>query len=162
MPNMPNGDSMSRERQFTTCTGRTMSCKSIPMVDIHTLEPLLQSTPDGGRCSDLKEHISEASVRRNILTFKELLIPKEDTSNAMKQRTERSINNGTLSTLINGRVNQPRVNSTKSLDFTSKDHSTSSQLWVLEDTSNLSTTETWLSRLEMDKRDRSGGSIKDH
>jgi DNA polymerase III delta prime subunit len=88
------------------------------MVDIHTLEPLLQSTLDGGRCSDLKEHISEASVRRNILTFKELLIPKEDTSNVTRRRMERFINNGMLSMLTNGRVNQLRDNSTKSMDFT--------------------------------------------
>jgi hypothetical protein len=87
------------------------------MVDIHTSEPLLQSTQDGGRCSDLKVLTLEASIRRNSSMFKELLIPKEDISNVMRRRLERSINNGTLSMLTNGRVNQLRDNSTKSMDF---------------------------------------------
>jgi len=44
----------------------------------------------------------------NTSMFKELSILKEDTFNVMKPRTERSINNGKLSTLIPGRVSPPR------------------------------------------------------
>jgi hypothetical protein len=94
MPNMLNGDSMRRPRPSTTCTGLTMSWKFTPMVDIHTSDQLLQSTQDGGRCSDLKVNTSRASIRRNTLMFKELLIPKEDISNVTRRRLERSINNG--------------------------------------------------------------------
>jgi len=164
MPNMLNGDSMRRLRLSTTCGTPTTSWKFTPTVDIHTSEPLPQSTPDGGNCSELKELTLEPSSRASTNTsmFKEQLIPKEDTFNAMKLRTERSINNGILFTLTHGRVNQPRDNSTKSMDFTSKDHSMSSHHLDQEDTSKSSTTETWLLRLEMDKEDKSGGSIKDH
>jgi hypothetical protein len=50
----------------------------------------------------------------------------------------------------------------KNMDSTLKDHSILSQLRNLEDTLKLSTTETWLLKLEMAKKDRSGGSTKDH
>jgi hypothetical protein len=118
MQNMPNGDSTRRQRLSTICNGATTSWKFTPTVDIHTSELLPQSTPDGGNCSELKELTLDASrrIRTNILWFKELLIPKEDTFNK-QPRMERSINNGMLSTLTNGRENQLRDNSTKSMDF---------------------------------------------
>jgi hypothetical protein len=94
MPNMLNGDLMRRLRPSTTCTGLITSWKFTPMVDIHTSDQLLQSTQDGGKCSDLKVNTSRASIKRNILMFKELLIPKEDISNVTRRRLERSINNG--------------------------------------------------------------------
>jgi len=74
------------------------------------LEPQLQETQDGGNYSELKAHTSESSRRMstNTSTFKDLSILKEDTFNVMKPRTERSINNGKLSMLTLGRVNQPR------------------------------------------------------
>ena len=110
MPNMPNGDSMSQPNSFTTCTGLTTSWKSTETEDTHTLDPQQQRTPDGGNYSELKVHTSESSRRMSTNTsmFKELSILKEDTFNVMKPRTERSINNGKLSTLIPGRVNPPR------------------------------------------------------
>jgi hypothetical protein len=117
MPNMPNGDSMRRPRFYSTCTGRTTSCKSTPTEDIHTLEQRLQSTQDGGNYSESKDLISEPSNRVSISTsmFKVQLILKEDTSNVTRPRMERSINNGKLSTLTNGRVNPPRENSMKNM-----------------------------------------------
>jgi len=62
--------------------------------------------------------------------------------------------------LMNGRVNQERENSMKSMDSTSKDHSSSNLLWDLRDISKLSTAETWSSRLQTVKRLKLGGSIK--
>jgi len=124
-----NGDSMREPRPSSTSTGRTTSWKSTETEDIHTSDQQLQSTQDGGNCSELRELTLEPLRRMwtSTSTFKVLLILKEDTSNAMKPRTEESINNGISSTLINGRVNQLRDNSTKSTDFTSKDHSMLSQ-----------------------------------
>jgi hypothetical protein len=67
-----------------------------------------------------------------------------------------------LSTLMNGRVSQERENSMKTMDFTSKDHSTSNLLWDLRDTSKLSTVDRWSSRLQTVTRLKSGGSINNH
>jgi hypothetical protein len=67
-----------------------------------------------------------------------------------------------LSTLMNGRENQEKENSMKNTDSTSRDHSTSNLLLDLTDTSQLSTTDKWSSRLQMDKKDKSGGSINNH
>jgi hypothetical protein len=92
------------------------------MVDIHTSDPLLQETPDGGNCSELMVPISEMR-EVNTLMFKDPLTLKEDTSNVMRPRVERSINNGTLSMLMNGRVNPPRESSTKNMACMSRDHS---------------------------------------
>jgi hypothetical protein len=64
--------------------------------------------------------------------------------------------------LMNGRVNPPRVNSMKNMDSTSKDHSMSSQLCLLVNILRSLTIETWSSRPETTKRDKSGGSTKDH
>jgi hypothetical protein len=65
-----------------------------------------------------------SSTITNSLTFKEKLIPKEDTFNVMKLRMDRLTNNGRSSMLINGRVNPPRENLMKNMVSTSKDHST--------------------------------------
>jgi len=153
---------MRRLSSSSTTTGRTMSWKSTQTEDIHTLDQQLQRTPDGGNYSDVKENTLDASIkiRTNTLWFKELLIPKEDTFNK-QPRMERSINNGTLSTLTNGRESQPRVNLTKNMDSTSREISMSSLPLTQEDISKSSTTETWLSRQETLKEDRFGTSIKD-
>jgi hypothetical protein len=73
----------------------------------------------------MKEITLDASRRiiTNTLWFKELLIPKEDTFK-LQPRTDRFINNGRSSMLINGRVNPPRDNLTMNMVSTSKDHST--------------------------------------
>jgi len=92
---------------------------------------------------------------------KEKPILKEDTFKPTRTRMDKSINNGRLSMLTNGRVNQLKVSSMKNMDFMSKDHSTSFQLWVQEDTLRSSTTEILSSRLETLKEDKSGGSTKD-
>jgi hypothetical protein len=125
MPNMPNGDSMRRPRSSSTCTGRTMSCKSTETEDIHTLEQKLLSTQDGGNYSESKDLISEPSNRVSISTsmFKEVLILKEDTFNVMKLRMVRSINNGKLSMLRMLKRLRPR-DLTKNSASISTDHST--------------------------------------
>jgi len=89
-------------------------------------DPQPQRTPDGGNCSRLKENTSEPSkkVRTSTSMFKVPLILKEDTSNVMKPRMARFINNGMLSMLMNIQMNQPRVNSTKTSVSMLKDHST--------------------------------------
>jgi hypothetical protein len=92
---------------------------------------------------------------------KEKLIPKEDIFKPMRTRMDKSINNGRLSMLTNGRVSQLRANSMKNLDSMSKDHSMSFLLWVQEDTLRSSTTEILSSRLEIIKEDKSGGSTKE-
>jgi len=69
---------------------------------------------------------------------------------------------GTLSILTNGRVNQERENSMKSMDSTLKDHSMYNLLLDNTDTSKLSTAETWSSRQRTVKRLRSGGSTNNH
>jgi hypothetical protein len=161
MPNIHNGDSMRRPSLSSTCTGRTTLWKSMEMEDIHTSDLLPQRTQDGGNYSELKVLTSEMR-EVNILTFKVKLILKEDTSNVTKLKMVRSINSGTSSMLMNGRVNPPRVNSMKNMDSTSKDHSMSSQLCLLVNILRSLTIETWSSRPETTKRDKSGGSTKDH
>jgi hypothetical protein len=87
------------------------------------------------------------------------LMMKTETSLPTRD-TERSTNSSMLFMLTNGRVNQPRDNSTSSSDFTLTEPSSSSQEWEERDTSISSTTETWLSRLEMEERLKCGGSTK--
>jgi hypothetical protein len=100
-------------------------------------------------------------ITTNTWVSQEILILRENISLAIQQRLDISLNNGMLSTLTHGRENQPRVNSMKNMDFTSKDHSMSFQLWVQEDTLRSSITKTWSSRQETTKRDKFGGSIKE-
>jgi len=89
-------------------------------------EQLQQETLDGGNCSELMVLTSEMK-EVNTLMFKAKLIPKEDTSNVMRLRVDKSINNGTSSMLMNGRVNPPRENSMKNMVCMSRDHSISFQ-----------------------------------
>ena len=73
---------------------------------------------------------------------------------------ERLTSNGMSSILMNTRMNQLRESSTKDSDFTSKEISTLSQHSHQEDILILSTTETLLSRLEMEESPNSGTSTK--
>jgi hypothetical protein len=72
---------------------------------------------------------------------------------------ERSTSNLILFIRINGRVNQLRDNSTKTLVFTFREISTLFHTLNLQDTSILLTTETLLSRQEMEEEAKSGTSI---
>jgi hypothetical protein len=72
--------------------------------------------------------------------------------------TERFINNGTSCMLINGRVNQLRVNSTQDSVFTLKETSMSFQPYQVEDILTSSITETWSSRFLMEDQLKNGTS----
>jgi len=74
--------------------------------------------------------------------------------------TEESTNNGKLSTLINTQRSQSRENSTLISDYTLKEISMLFLNYKKEDTSTLSTTETWLSRLQMVEIHRDGTLTK--
>ena len=92
------------------------------------------------------------------LKSKEALTQRTETSVSTIE-TIRSISNGILFTLINGKVNQPRVNSTKDSVFTLKETSTLFQPFQVADILISSTTETWSLRLEMEEEPKSGTSI---
>ena len=124
MPLMLNGYLMKEPKPLETTTGRLMLWKSIPTEDIHISELLLLKTQDGGKCSDMKVDTSPMSTER-LSMFKERLTQKEDISNVTRTRINKSINNGTLSTLMSGRVNQEKESSMKNMVCTSKDHSIS-------------------------------------
>jgi len=162
MPSMLNGDSMRSPRLSSTCTGRTTLWKSTVTEDIHTLEQLLLSTQDGGRCSETEMMLTLSMKRASISMFKVLLTLKEDTSNVTRINQERSISNGISSTLTNGKVSQPRVSSMRNSASMSKEISMSFQKCQITDILISLTTETWSSRLEMEEEPKFGISTRDH
>jgi hypothetical protein len=85
-------------------------------------DSLLQSTQDGGRCSDGRHHSLSMKKERYWTSMVTLMLNRETLKSI--QSMEESTNNGTLSILTNGRENQERENSMKNLDSTLKDHST--------------------------------------
>jgi hypothetical protein len=116
-----NGTSIISPRPSRTTTGNLTHSISNPMETQATSDvPLL--TQDGGNSSDTEEH--SLSVREvKFFTSMETVMRKTETLKS-RIRMENSTNNGTLCTLINGRVNQPRDNSIETLDSTLKETST--------------------------------------
>jgi len=87
------------------------------------------------------------------------MIPKEETSLPTPSMVK-STSNGRLSMLMNGKVNQEKENSMKSTDSTLKDHS---MLFLQLMNKNMSipmTVNHFALRLEMEEKDKSGGSTK--
>jgi hypothetical protein len=80
-----------------------------------------QPTQDGGKCSDTKVFLLPMKEARSC-KFKVILIRKIGTLKS-KTRTIKLVNNGILSTLMNGRENQEKENLTRSLDFMLKETS---------------------------------------
>jgi hypothetical protein len=68
-------------------------------------------------------------------------------------------NNGISYMLTTGRESQPRDNSTRDSDSTSKEISTLSHLSQIRDTLISSTTETWSFRFQTEEELKSGTSI---
>jgi hypothetical protein len=83
---------------------------------------------------------------------------KTETSWSIKN-TEESTSNGTLSMLMNGRVNQVMERWMKKLAWRSIDHSTLFLNYQRTDTSQFLTTEIWLSRYQMVDLNKNGISI---
>jgi hypothetical protein len=95
-------------RQSRTTTGSLILLTSKTTVDLLTSDapPPIQ---DGGNSSDTKEHLLSMRKERYSMSV-EMLMLRTGTSK-FKTRTMDSTNNGTLSTLTNGRENQERESS---------------------------------------------------
>jgi hypothetical protein len=127
------------------------------MEEAATSEPHLASTQDGGNCS--RKRVNSLSMRKErSLMCKVVLMLKTETSLCTTSMV-RLIRDGRSSMLMNTLMSQPRVNSTRSSDFTLKEISTLSPNFPQTDILILSTTGTWSSRLEMEESHRSGTSI---
>jgi predicted subunit of tRNA(5-methylaminomethyl-2-thiouridylate) methyltransferase len=127
-----NGILMESQRPSRTTTGRAILLISNQMV-VQLISDAQLPTLDGGNSSDTK--VPQLSTRKErSLKFKEELIKKIETLVSILKRTP-SINNSTLSMLMNGRVNQPRENSMIDLDSMLREISTSSQHFQIRDTS---------------------------
>jgi hypothetical protein len=150
---------MKSPRLSRTTTGNLTHLTSNQTVDQLTSDVLLP-TQDGGNSSDIK--VLKLSTRKvRLLKFKVNLITKTETL-LLEIEITKSTNNGILSMLMNGRENQPKVNSTRDSGFMLKEISTLSQLLKIKDTSISSTTEIWSSRLEMEEELKSGTSTNNH
>jgi hypothetical protein len=97
----------------------------------------------------MKEERFSMSQEEEILKTK----PSLSTTSMAKQT-----NNGMLSTLTNGRVNQRKENSTKTSVSMLIEHSLSNHKWVQRD-SLILLEETLSSRLEMEEEPNNGTSI---
>jgi hypothetical protein len=117
-----NGTLMKSPRLSRVNNGSHIHLISKEMVDQPMLDVQLQ-TADGGNSLRRKVPSSEISRMLRYLMFKVELMESKRIS-LFIQLMEESINNGTLSTLMNGRVNQSRENSMKSSAFTLKETST--------------------------------------
>jgi len=103
-----NGTSMKSLRLSRTTTGRLTHLISNPTED-QAISDALLPTQDGGRCSDTK--VPQLSTRKErSWKSKAMLILKTETLVSIDNKMV-SGNNGTLSTLMNGRENQERENS---------------------------------------------------
>jgi hypothetical protein len=123
---------MESQRPSRTTTGNLILLISNLTVD-QLISDAQLPTQDGGNSSDTK--VPQLSTRKErSLKFKEELIKKIEILVSTLKRTP-SINNSTLSMLMNGRVNQPRENSMIDLDSMLREISTSSQHSQKEDTS---------------------------
>jgi len=120
LPN--NGTSMRFQRPLRTTTGNPTHLTFKEMEDQAMLDvqPLIQ---DGGNYGDLTALSLETSRTTRYSMFKVVLTENKRTLWSTMP-TERSINNGTLCTLMNGRVNLKKVNSMKDLVCMSKEIST--------------------------------------
>jgi hypothetical protein len=123
---------MKSQRPSRTTTGNLTHLISKATVEALTLGALLL-TQDGGRCSDLKVAML-STIKERYWKSKEAMTMRTETLVSTIETT-RSTSNGILSTLINGRVNQPRVNSTRDSVFTLKEISTLFQHSQVENTS---------------------------
>jgi len=130
---------MKSPRQSSLNNGRPIPSISNQMEHHPTLDALLP-IQDGGKCSSIKNHLL-LMKRVRLLISQEELIHRTETS-SYGTNMERLINSSILSTLMNGRVSQPRENSMKDLDSMSKEISTLSHRWHLTDISTSSATET--------------------
>jgi len=121
-----------------------------------------QPTQDGGKCGLMMELTSPASEAptRSCVSMANRMV-KEDILMLLTRKIS-SLVSGMLPTLMNGRENHKKENSTKSLDSMLKDHSTLSLKWQLTDILISSTTRTSSSRPKMEEILKSGGSIKRH
>jgi hypothetical protein len=99
-------------------TGNLTHLTSNPTVDQPTSDVLLP-TQDGGNSSDTRE-LSLSTKEERFLTSVETLTKRTETLRSTTRMVD-STNNGTLFTLMNGRVNQRKENSMKITDSMSKE-----------------------------------------
>ena len=145
-------------RPSEATTGRTMLSKSNPMEDQPTLDAHPLSTQDGGNCSNSKAHKLSTRKERSGMSKEESMVRTR--TSKYSTRMERLTSNGMLSILMNTKLNQLRVSSTKDSVFTLRETSTLSQHFHQEDILILSLTKTLLSRLEMEESPNFGTSTK--
>jgi hypothetical protein len=126
-----NGTSMVSLRLSRTITGNHTHLTFNPTEDQTTSDVPLP-TQDGGNSSDYK--VPQLSTRKERFSKSKVELIKKTEILESTLRRIKSSNNGTSSTLMNGRVSQPRDNSMIDSDFTSKEISTLSQLSQTTDT----------------------------
>jgi ribosome assembly protein YihI (activator of Der GTPase) len=116
-----NGTSMKSQRPSRITTGSPIPLIFNQMVVQATSDAPIP-TQDGGRCSDMKELLSETRKVR-LSKLSETLMLKTETSESTMAITE-SINSGISFMLMNGRANQEKESLMRSLVFMSKETST--------------------------------------
>jgi len=119
LPN--NGTSMKFQRLLRTTTGSHTHLTSNPTED-HPTSDVPLPIQDGGNSSDTKD-LQLLTREERYSKSKETLILKTETLASIDNKMV-SGNNGTLSTLMSGRENQEKENSTKTSDFMLKEIST--------------------------------------
>jgi len=126
-----NGTSTEYPRPLRITNGSLTHLISKVMVDPQIWDAQLP-TQDGGNYSDTKMQVSSTKKERFLIS-KDQSMPKTETSLSMVN-TERSTNNGTSFTLMNGKVIQRKENWIKTLVFMLKEISTSFHNWKPIDT----------------------------
>jgi hypothetical protein len=108
---------------------------------IVTTSELLESTQDGGKCSDTRTTLLPMREEKSWQSKEDLTLRTETL--VLKSRMARSTKDGELSMLTNMRKSQPRVNLTRSSDFTLREISTLSQHSQITNILISLITETW-------------------
>jgi len=129
---LSNGTSTKFPRPLRTTTGSHTLSISNPTVAL-TISDVLLLTQDGGNYSDTKELLLLTREER-YSKYKVASIQRTETLESIN-RTIRSINNGILFTLMNGKESQPRDNSIKDSVFMLKEISMLSPNSQITDTS---------------------------
>jgi hypothetical protein len=144
---------MESQRPSRTTTGNPIHLTFRATVEVPTSDAL-PLTQDGGKSSDTK--VLMLSMRKErLLKSRVDSIMKTETS-LSETETIRSTNNGILFTLMNGRENQLRDNSTRDSDSMLKETSTSNLNFQTTDISISSIIGTWSSRFQTAEEPKSG------
>jgi len=119
---LSNGTLMKFQRQLRTTTGN-LTHLIFKVMEDHQTSDVLLPTQDGGKCGELTELSLETLKIKKSWMYQVELMERTETL-LFIQLMEESINNGTLYTLMNGRVNLKKVSSILDLVYMLKETST--------------------------------------